>query len=268
VHLALWPEYNEKLIDQSLLDDMRLVQRLVSLGRAARETVKIGVRQPLASARFAVQGAKEADAVVRHTELIATELNVKQVISLEGAGDVVSYKLNPLPSALGKKFGKDFPRLQKALREGASDDVRRWAETLLSGASISVELDGQRFEASPAEVQVLREAGAGYAIAEEGGYLVALDTTLTEDLVREGLAREVVRRVQRMRQDADFNVSDHITLKYKASDKLAQAIQQYAEYIGGETLSDSLDAGEPNDGFHSEQFDIDGESLMVGVKRV
>ena len=268
VHLALWPEYDQALIDQNLLDDMRLVQRLVSLGRAARETVKIGVRQPLASARFAVQGAKEARALARHAELIAAELNVKQVLSLEGAGDVVSYKLNPLPSALGKKFGKDFPRVQKALREGTPEDVRRWAETLLGGANISVELDGQTFEAAPAEVQVLREAGAGYAIAEEGGYLVALDTTLTEDLIREGLAREVVRRVQRMRQDADFNVSDHIALRYKASDKLAQAIQQYAEYIGGETLSDSLDAGEPNGGFHSEQFEIDGESLMVGVKRV
>lgn len=268
VHLALWPEYDDALIDQSLLDDMRLVQTLVSLGRAARETVKIGVRQPLGSARFAVQNAKEADAVVRHTELIAAELNVKQIISLEGAGDVVSYKLNPLPSALGRKFGKDFPRVQKVLREGAQEEVKRWAEMLLSGANISVELDGSVFEASPAEVQVLREAGAGYAIAEDEGYLVALDTTMTDDLVREGLAREVVRRVQRMRQDADFNVSDHIHLRYQASDKLAQAIKQFADYIGSETLSDSLEADDAGDGFHSETFEIDGEALTVGVKRV
>ena len=180
----------------------------------------------------------------------------------------MTYKLNPLPSVLGKKLGKDFPRVQKSLREGAVEDVRGWAERLLRGANIAVAVDGQMYELTPEEVQVQREAGAGYAIAEDGGYLAALDTTLSEDLLREGMAREVVRRVQRMRQDADFNVSDHITMKYVASERLTQAIQQFAEYIGGETLSDTLDMGEPNDGFHSEAFEIDGESLTVGVKRV
>lgn len=268
VHLTLWPEYDPALIDQQLIDEMRLVQRLVSLGRAARETVKLGVRQPLTSARFAVRDAKEATAVKRHAELIGAELNVKSVDALDEAGSVVSYKLNPLPSLLGKKFGKDFPRVQKVLREGAPADVRRWAEALVRGETLIVTLDGVDFAATPDEVQVLREAGAGYAIAEDGGYLVALDTTLTEDLIREGLAREVVRRVQSLRRDADFNISDHIVLKYQASDKLVQAIQQFTDYIGGETLSDTLEIGEPSDGFRTEQYDIDGESLTLGVKRL
>ena len=268
VHLALWPEYDEKLIDRALIDDMRLVQRVVSLGRAARETVKLGIRQPLASARFAVREAKETETVKRHADLIAAELNVKQITVLDGASNVIKYKLNPLPSALGKKFGKDFPRVQKALREGTPEDVRRWAETLTRGENISVTLDTQTFEATPAEVQVLREAGEGFAVAEESGYLVALDTTLTEDLMREGLAREVVRRVQSLRKEADFELNDRITLKYQASAKLEQAIQQFAEYISGETLSATLEAGEPSDGFQSEKFDIDGETLTVAVKRV
>ncbi len=268
VHLTMFPESDPALIDQKLIDEMRLVQRLVSLGRAARETVKLGVRQPLTSASFAVRDAKEMAAVRRHADLIAAELNVKSVDVLEEAGKVVSYKLNPLPSALGRKFGKDFPRVQKALREGAPSDVRRWAEELLRGMNVVVTLDGVDFEATPEEVQVLREAGAGFAVAEDSGYLVALDTTLTEDLIREGMAREVVRRVQSLRRDADFNISDHIVLKYEASDKLAQAIQQFADYIGGETLSDTLEAGAASDGFRTEQYDIDGESLTVAVKRV
>ncbi len=268
VHLALWPEYDPALIDRKLIEEMRLVQRLVSLGRAARETVKLGVRQPLASAHFAVREATEALTVERLGDLIAGELNVKEVGLLEGAGSVVTYKLNPLPSLLGKKFGKDFPRVQKVLREGSPEDVRRWAEALLRGESLSITLGGQTFVTTPAEVQVLREAGEGYSIAEDSGYLVALDTNLSEDLVREGMAREVVRRVQSLRRDADFNISDHIVLKYQASDKLAQAIQQFADYISGETLSETVEAGEPNDGFHSEQFEIDGETLTVGVKRV
>lgn len=82
------------------------------------------------------------------------------------------------------------------------------------------------------------------------------------------MAREVVRRVQSLRRDADFNISDHIVLKYQASDRLAQAIQQFADYIGGETLSETLEVGEPGDGFRSDQYDIDGESLTVAVKRV
>jgi isoleucyl-tRNA synthetase len=267
VHLTLFPESDPALIDQTLIDEMRLVQRLVSLGRAARETVKLGVRQPLPSARFAVRDAKEAAAVRRHADLIAGELNVKAVNVLDQAESVVSYKLNPLPSALGKKFGKDFPRVQKALREGAPADVLGWAETLVRGENITVTLDGVDFEATPDEVQVLREAGAGYAIAEDSGYLVALDTTLTEDLIREGMAREVVRRVQSLRRDADFNISDHIVLKYQASERLAHAIRQFTDYIGGETLSDTLEVGEPSDGFRTGEYDIDGESLTVGVKR-
>jgi isoleucyl-tRNA synthetase len=268
VHLALWPEHDPELIDRALIDEMRLVQRLVSLGRAAREQVKIGVRQPLASAYFAAPSTKEAEAIKRIADLIAAELNVKQVSLLDESGGAIKYKLNPLPSALGRKFGKDFPRFQKALREGAPDDVRRWAEELLRGQNVTVTLDGTTFEATPAEVQVLREAGAGYTIAEDGVYLVALDTTLTDDLVREGLAREVVRRVQQMRKDADFNISDHIALKYQASGKLAEAITQFADYISGDTLSDTLEAAEPNDGFRTEQFDIDGEALTVAIKRV
>jgi isoleucyl-tRNA synthetase len=159
--------------------------------------------------------------------------------------------------------------VQKALREGAQEDVRRWAEALTNGENISVTLDGQTFEATPTEVLVVREAGEGFAVAEDGGYLVALDTTLTEDLLREGLAREVVRRVQSLRKDADFELNDRITLRYQASDKLAQAIKQFADYISGETLSESLEVGEPNEGFSSKQFDdIDGESLTVAVKRI
>jgi isoleucyl-tRNA synthetase len=268
VHLTRWPEHDPALIDRSLIDEMRLVQRLVSLGRAAREQVKIGVRQPLASAFFAAPTASEADAIKRVADLIAAELNVKQVSLLDESGGAIKYKLNPLPSALGRKFGKDFPRVQKALREGAPEAVRAWAEALLNGGNITVMLDDKVFEASPAEVQVLREAGAGYTIAEDGVYLVALDTTLTDDLIREGLAREVVRRVQQLRKDADFNISDHIALKYQASGKLAEAITQFADYIGGDTLSDTLEAGEPNDGFRTEQFDIDDEALTVAIKRL
>lgn len=280
VHLALWPQYDEVLIDHKLIDEMRLVQRLVSLGRAARETVRIGIRQPLASARFSTRDSAEAEVIKRSAGLIGAELNVKRVEALEGAGNVVSHRLNPLPSVLGKKFGKDFPRVQKALREGDPKDVLRWAEALLGGNNITVTLDGETFEATPQEVEVKRDAAEGFAVAESEGYLAALETTLTEDLILEGLAREVVRRVQSLRKDADFDISDNILLKYEASTRLAEAIRRFGDYIANETLAVSVVEGVPDDGFFGASFapdpagdpkkdsSIDGETLRVGVKRV
>jgi len=267
VHLSRWPSYKEELIDTALVNDMRLTQRLVGLGRAARESVNIRVRQPLATAQFVTREASEAEAVAHLADIIKTELNVKQVQVLASASDVVQYRLNPLPRLLGKKFGKDFPRVQAALRDGQPDDVRRWAVALRSGQSVTVELDGQTFEVTPEEVEVQQQAAEGFAVSEEGGYLAALDTTLTEELIMEGLAREVVRRVQTMRKDADFNIDDTIQVKYVASERLAKAIEMFADYIRAETLSQSLQSGEPANGFHHDRFEFDGETLSVGVKR-
>ncbi|HEX2906267.1 MAG TPA: isoleucine--tRNA ligase [Phototrophicaceae bacterium] len=274
VHLTTWPEYKPELINMQTVEAMRVAQRLVSLGLAARNNVVvdgkktvIGVRQPLASARFVVREAAEAEVVARYADLIKSELNVKQVSVLAGGESVVSYVLNPLPSLLGKKFGKDFPLVQRTLREGPQTEVRQWAQTLLDGKNVTVEVQGQSYEVSPEEVEVKQQAAAGFAVAQDGGYLAAVDTTLTEDLMMEGLAREVVRRVQTMRKDADFNIADTIHIRYTASERLGRAIGKFADYIRAETLGTSLEVGESNNGFYRQEFSFDGETLAVGVKR-
>jgi isoleucyl-tRNA synthetase len=270
VHLAMWPDYDQALIEQTRIDEMRLVQRLVSLGRAARESVKIGVRQPLAEAQFVTRDAKERATLERMSELVMNELNVKRVSLL----DEPVYVLNPLPQVLGKKFGKDFPRVQKALREGAREDVQAWAKTLLAKTNVTLELDGTSYEVAPEECQVLMKAPDGFAYAEDGGYMAVIDTRLTEALVLEGMAREVVRRVQTLRKDADYDIADTIAVRYVASDKLMQAIQQFGDYIKSETLATRLEAGEPNNGYFARKYsaedksDIDGEMLHVGVMRM
>ena len=267
VHLASWPEYNEALIDSSLMDTMALAQRLVSLGRAARESANLRVRQPLAKAAFAVRFPAEKEALESLQGLVASELNVKQVEVLDNAGDVVSYRLNPLPRLLGKKFGKDFPRVQKALREGDPEQVTAWAKALLDGQPVTVTLDGQDFEVMPEECEVRQEAAEGYAVAEEGGYMAALSTTLTDELVLEGLAREVVRRIQTMRRDADFDISDRILVAYQASGRLAEAIQAHEAYITGETLADVLEEATPTDDGFTQSFTIDGETLTLNIRK-
>ncbi|GAB4508494.1 MAG: hypothetical protein OHK0046_01110 [Anaerolineae bacterium] len=284
VHLAQWPAYDEALINQALIDEMELVQRLVSLGLAARMNneengakAPIGVRQPLANALFGLRSSGEREVVTRYSELIRDELNVKALDLLEGGGDVIRYALNPLPQMLGKKLGKDFPRVQKALREGEAADVRTWAETLLSGGNVSLTLDGDTFEVTPEEVEVKQQAAEGYAVAAERGYVAAVNVTLNDDLVNEGLAREVVRRIQSMRRDADFDIADHITIVYSASDTLKTAIQQFTDYIKAETLATEMDEAEPDNGYFKAEFlphedskkdtSIRGERLALGVKR-
>jgi isoleucyl-tRNA synthetase len=256
------------MIDQRLMDEMGLVKRLVSLGHAARNSVNIKVRQPLEEATFAVRTPAEAKALRALAYTVAEELNVKTVSVMEAAGEMVSYSLNPLPQKLGKRLGQHFPKVQKMLREGGQTDVNRWSQLLLDGANIVIEFDGQSVELTPEEVEVRRNATEGYVVAEENGYVAALRTALTDALIMEGLAREAVRRIQNMRRDADFQLSDHITVTYKASDKLAKALSENGDYVRSETLADSLISSDSPQGDRVDTFEFDGETVTFGVKRV
>jgi isoleucyl-tRNA synthetase len=270
VHLSMFPQADESLINESLMRQMSLVKRLVSLGHAARNNAEIKVRQPLQEVSFAVRNAEEARALQALQDTVAEELNVKSVTLLgdETANALVKYSLNPLPQKLGKRLGANFPKVQKMLREGAESDVRGWAQQLLAGSVISVGANGSTFELTPEEVEVRRSATEGFVVAEENGYLAALKTDLTPELVAEGFAREVVRRLNTLRRDADYALSDHITVTYKASEKLAAAITTHAEYITSETLATALTVSDAPTGDKVETFEFDGETLTVGVKRV
>ncbi len=272
VHLAMWPEVDEALIDEALVSEMRVAEKLVSLGRAARETVGIGIRQPLARAQFVTPTRAEGSAITTFGDIITDELNVKTLETLEGADDLVSYSLNPIPRYLGRKFGADFPRVQTALREGDPADIKRYAQTLLRGEDLSFEIDGETFEVTPEEVEVIQDlAMEGFALAEDMGYVAALDTDLDDELLAEGLAREVVRRIQDMRKAADFEIQDNIEVVYTASERLAAAIEKHAAYIKEETLATSIATGEAANGFHKEVFepkpeDLDDETKQMSIK--
>jgi isoleucyl-tRNA synthetase len=250
------------------MDDMRLAQRLVSLGHAARNSANLKVRQPLSEAVFVVRDASERPVVEALAGTIADELNVKQVRVVASADEMVSYKLNPLPQVLGRALKGDFPKVQRALREGAPEDVERWAKALLAGENVTVTVDGQEYTVTSEQVEVQQEAAEGYAVSEEYGYLAALKTELTDDLIREGLAREFVRRIQTLRKDADFEISDRITVSYQAGEKVRAAVEAHRAYIQTETLADALIEAAPENGARSEAFEIDGESVVIGVRRV
>ncbi len=262
IHHMLWPEVKPEDVDSALTKEMDLVLRLVSLGHAARNKSGIKVRQPLAEAAFAVGTSAERGAVERHAGLFEDELNVKSIRMLESGAEVVTYALNPLPKQLGQKYGSRFPAIRNAVLALNSTEA---ADTLLAGESLKLEIEGEMFEILPEEVQVRVDAREGYSAASESGYVVALETELSDELVYEGLAREVVRRIQDLRKQADLQIDDQIRVTYQASSRLDRAIELNREYIMGETLAVELQSSGMNAGAQAEHS-FDGEDLKVGLE--
>lgn len=265
VHLAFWPTFDADLIDERLNHEMSVVMRLVSLGHSARNKANRKVRQPLAEAAFSVGNLDERHAVETYADLIMDELNVKKVRLLDASSDVVVYTVKPLPKQLGQKYGSRFPAIREAiLAVDAADAARR----LLDGQPLRIVAAGEAFDILPDEVEVRADAKSGFAVASEGAYLAALVTDLTPDLVREGLAREFVRRVQDLRKQAELEVADRIRLFVLASPNLKEAIEVHRDYIVTETLTVELNFAAPPASAAVTQDEFDGEQVTVGLVKV
>ena len=264
VHLCEYPQANEALIDEQLVEDMQLVMRLVSLGHGARNQAVIKLRQPLAQALFKVRSADEAQSLRRLRDQVLDELNVKELVILQDEGQVVDYHVSPVAHLLGKKYGAFFPNIRAAL---ANLDAAELAQRLRSGEDITLQVEGQTVELLPEELEVRSEAREGYAAAEEAGYLAAVSTTLDEGLIQEGLARELVRRIQIMRKEAGFRIEDRIITYYQASPALREVLEALGQYIKGETLSTELVEAEPPAAARAQTFEIEGEEITLGLIR-
>jgi isoleucyl-tRNA synthetase len=264
VHLCDWPEFAPALIDEALNREMALVMQLASLGHAARNAAAIKVRQPLAEVAFSVAAASEAMALERYAELLSDELNVKAVRALGSAGEAVAYSLKPLPKQLGQKYKALFPKVAAAILALEPETAARH---LMAGKALYVQVDGQSLEVQPGDVEVRTEARAGLVVSGEGAYLAALKTDLTPALVREGLAREFVRRVQDLRKQADFDIADRIRVYLQASPGLSAAVAAYQEYILGETLTVDFRFGPAPAGAAVTEAEFDGEKMVVGVEK-
>jgi len=262
VHLADWPGFDPAKINEDLNRDMAVVMKLASLGHAAREQAEQGVRQPLAEAMFSVANQDEASVVAAYSEVLADELNVKKVSNLVTAGEAISYTINPLIKQLGQKYRAKMPAIRTALLALDPDSAGR---QFLEGQTVTVTADGETYEILPEEIEVRSVAKEGLTVASDGGYLCALQTELTPELIAEGLSREFVRRVQDLRKTADLDVSDRIKLVYTATQTLAAAIQAYQDYIMGETLTVSMEVGELA-GVTSEA-EFKGEKVKFGIEK-
>ena len=263
LHQCDWPGANLAVVDQKLLDQMELAREISSLGLSARNSAGIKVRQPLSKVLAYAPGKRSlSDELV---EIVTDELNVKGLEYVSEASQLVNYQVLPDNKLLGPRFGAMFPKVRTAL---SAADPEQVASAVQSGEPVVLEVDGQPVTVAPEEILVQTQPAEGLAVAADKFATVALDTKVTPDLRAEGLAREIVRRVQAMRKEADFDIADRITTYYQSNGDLSEVFQAWSDYIKSETLSTQLVSAEPPEGAYAETQKVDGQPVTLGVERV
>ncbi|HEX7080022.1 MAG TPA: isoleucine--tRNA ligase [Gammaproteobacteria bacterium] len=250
VHMTEWPEHRPERLDASLLAETEIVQRVVGLGRAARNESRLKVRQPLKRLLVRVPDAAATRAVERHEDQILDELNVKSIELLARDAELVSYRIKPNLPLLGKRYGKLIPAIRQYL---ATADAAAVASAVARGETQRAVIEGCEVELPPESLLVETASAEGFACAEEGGYLVGLDTSLDDGLRREGLARELVRAVQDARKQAGLDVADRIVLEIDGDAAVHDALRAFREYVMTETLASRWAAPDSDRAFVAEQ---------------
>ena len=263
VHLEDWPAYDEALIDQGLLDRMRLARQLVTLGRAARAKAKVKTRQPLPKALAVVPAAERAE-VAALSRLVAEELNVKELELVESLDQLVHYSVKPNFRALGPRFGPRMPKIAAALGALDPDEIGSLREQVAAGGPVTLTVEDETLTLEAGDLEVRAEKREGYEVEHEGPYGVALDIEVTPELRAEGLAREVVRAVQDARKEGGFDIADRIGLYLEAGGELAGAIAATKPGSSGEVLATQRLAEPVDEGF-AKVADIEGRPLAIGV---
>jgi len=234
VHMTQWPQAQPDWSDTALLEAIRVVQNIVALGRSARESSQIRVRQPLSRLLVRAPSDKVRQAVVEHETQILEELNVKTLSFIAADADLVTYRIKPNLPRLGKRYGKLIPKIRDALAQASGSAI---ATAQAKGEAVTLSVESETIVLAPEDLLVETESADGYACAESAGTLVGLDTALTDPLRREGLAREIVRTVQDGRKQAGLDVSDRIRLHISGTGLVADAITEYRDWIMSETLT-------------------------------
>jgi isoleucyl-tRNA synthetase len=258
VHLCDYPRPVAELIDEQLSEDMEALLRLVSLGSAARNSVKIKVRQPLAELKVRPAADGERRAVERFADQIRDELNIKKVTLHDPAGGPLltpDIKLNP--KTAGPKFGARLKHVQASV---AATPIMELSAKVTGGQPFDLAGEDGPFSLEPADFFVAMKAPEGWAGVAERGTEVLLDVRLTDELKREGLARDVIRQVQDQRKEADLEPEDRIAL-YLATDSVAlrQAIEAHRDYIASETLTVRWANALLNGQAHRAEVKVDGK---------
>ena len=237
VHLADFPVYHEELVDAKLEEMMALAQKVSSMVLALRRKVNIKVRQPLSKIVIPVLDPAIKTAIEAVSGLILGEVNVKELEFIEDTTGVITKRIKPNFKTLGPRYGKQMKQISALVAQLSQSDIAQIERT----DSWTAEIDGVKIEATAADFDIVSEDMPGWLVATEGKLTVALDIMVSDELRREGLARELVNRIQNIRKDSGFEVSDRIRIEIERNDEIAGAVESFGDYIASQTLAVSVD---------------------------
>lgn len=258
VHLADFPVCNEAWVDKDLEERMQLAQSISSMVLALRRKVNIKVRQPLQAIMVPVADAHQQAAIELVKNLILNEVNVKELTFVDNAAGILVKRIKPDFKKLGPRYGKVMKQLAAAIQAMTQENIQQFEAT----GSFAFDIDGQQAVVELADVEVISEDIPGWLVANEGRLTVALDITVTEELRLEGLARELVNRIQNIRKSSGFDITDKITIAVLSSEEMDPAIRAYSSYIAGQVLAESIEIAD----VVSDGTELDFEEFKLTVK--
>ena len=257
VHLCLYPEADESLIDTKLEEEMDLVQKIVNLGRACREQANLKNRQPLSTIYVVTDKPLEDE----YKSIVLDELNIRQIEVLSDASSLVDYSFKPQLKTCGRKFGKLLNAAKEVI---AALPGKETYETIKQG-SVKITVEGQEFEMTEEDFLVETKQPEGYSTQSDKDLTVSVSTVLTDELIEAGFVREIISKVQTQRKETGLEVTDRIVLGYDGNDKLGDIIARNADFLGSEVLASEVT--NKLDG-NTKEWNVNGETIILSVKKV
>ncbi len=263
VHLCDFPAVDLELTDGQLLEDMDWVIRAANLGRATRNQAAVKIRQPLASLSIVTPDGQSKTALASLESLLTDEINVKHIRFAQDTAEFTTLKAKPNLKVLGPKWGKLVPKMAEAVNSLTPEQLSLLSEN----KDVQVKVDGQQVQLSSEDVEIIQAEKENLVVESQGNLTVALDTTLTEELIDEGFAREFVHKLQNMRKEAGFEIADRIRIYYQTTDRLEKALKAFEDYIKVETLCLEFQRGDEK-GELRTSVRINGQPADIAVERV
>lgn len=263
VHLSTIPPVDETSVDTKLEDRMSKVQRIVYLVRAIRNKSNLKVRQPLRRIILPITSEEYKNEIESMKDVIIDEVNVKTIEYVSDDSEIVHKRLKPNFKTIGPKYGKFVQQIANEIKKMSSDSIKQ----LEKNGKFAFKINENELEITLEDVEILHEDIKGWLVENDNEITVALDTELTQDLIDEGFAREFVNRIQNMRKDAGFEITDRIEIYFECGTILRNAISKMKQYIQSETLAENISAELQTCDFSAE-WDINSEMCKIGIKRI
>ena len=262
VHLSDFPRADESVIDKALEERMQDAQDITSMVLALRRKVNIKVRQPLTTLMIPVIDAKQQQDIESVKELVLNEVNVKEMVFADNAAGILVKRVKPDFKKLGPRYGKIMKQLASTIATMSQDDILRFEKE----GRFVFDIDGQQAVVEAEDVEIISEDIPGWLVANEGRLTVALDITVTEELRREGIARELVNRIQNIRKSSGFDITDKIHVQLTRNDETDPAVEEYKDYIAKQVLAESITLCDTLDSAGAE-LDFETFTIQAAIKK-